>query len=72
MPKMRRINLDWKKLFAFEQVEEERRLMDAPASKVGTKIGVKIGDKPGVKADRPWISQRIGEKIGGKVGDKQA
>ena len=45
-----RIALDWKKLFAFEQVERDRQEKLAQGSiRLGAKIGDKIGDKVGTK-----------------------
>jgi hypothetical protein len=43
MAKMRRIDLDWRKLFAFQQVDVEQRATRAPH--IDTRLGAKIGDK---------------------------
>ena len=64
MPETRRVQLDWTKLFAFEQVEAERR--DAPAvTGIRRRLGAKVGEKPGLKID-----SRLGAKIGDKAGLK--
>jgi hypothetical protein len=47
MRRIRRITLDWKKLFAFEQAEPS-----PPSSQnraIESRIGAKIGDKDGLK-----------------------
>ena len=43
MAKIRRIALDWRKLFAFQQVEWEQRASRAP--RIDVRLGAKIGDK---------------------------
>ena len=39
----RRIDLDWKKLFAFQQVDVKQRASRAP--RIDVRLGAKIGDK---------------------------
>jgi hypothetical protein len=79
MPEFRRVQLDWTKLFAFEQVEAEHRaamrataVAGRMAEKIGGKepkpltcMGAKVGEKLGVKADG-----RLGTRLGAKIGDK--